>query len=58
MLVIIQDWNKPYLIMCVGKKNSLELISPTYQLWYNIFLSQQNNISRLISRRNHQSNGF
>jgi hypothetical protein len=33
----------------------LNLISLVYQLWYNIFLSQQNSISRLISR-NHQPN--
>jgi hypothetical protein len=26
--------------------------------WYNIFLSQQNNTSRLISRKNHQPNSF
>jgi hypothetical protein len=35
---------------------SLELISPAYQSWYNIFLSQQNSISRLIGRRNHHPN--
>jgi hypothetical protein len=32
---------------------SVKLVSMTYQLWYNIFLSQQNSLSRLISRRNH-----
>ena len=35
---------------------SLELISLAYQSWYIVFLSQQNSISRLISRRNHQPN--
>jgi hypothetical protein len=34
----------------------LEFISPAFQSWYNIFLSQQNSINRLISRRNHQPN--
>jgi hypothetical protein len=29
---------------------SLELISPAYQSWYNVFLSQQINISWLINR--------
>jgi hypothetical protein len=33
---------------------SIELLSPDYQLWYNIFFSQQNSISQLISRKNHQ----
>jgi hypothetical protein len=33
---------------------SLELISSTYQTWYNIFLSQRNNISR--SRTTHECN--
>jgi hypothetical protein len=37
---------------------SLEFISTVYQLWYNIFLSQQNNISRLIRRKNHQPNSL
>jgi hypothetical protein len=35
-------------------KCSLELISPVYQLRYNIFLLHQNNISWLISRKNNQ----
>jgi hypothetical protein len=29
------------------------MIRLAYQSWYSIFLSQQNNISRLISRKNH-----
>ena len=30
---------------------SLELISSAYQSWYNVFLSQQNSIGRLISHK-------
>jgi hypothetical protein len=35
---------------------SLKLISPAYQLWYSVFLSQQNSINQLICRRNYQPN--
>jgi hypothetical protein len=31
---------------------SVALISTAYQLWYSVFLSQQNSHSRLISRKN------
>jgi hypothetical protein len=41
---------------------SLELINLVYQPWYSVFLSvfilQQNSISRLISRKNHQPNNL
>jgi hypothetical protein len=36
----------------------LKLISLAYQPWYNVFLSQQNSISRFISRKNHQPNSL
>jgi len=29
---------------------------PSLSLWYGVFLSQQNSISRLINRKNHQPN--
>jgi hypothetical protein len=31
-----------------------ELIGPAYQPWYSIFLSQENSINQLISRKNYQ----
>ena len=34
----------------------LDRIGHVYQSWYSVFLSQQNNISRLISHRNDQAN--
>ena len=37
---------------------NVELISPAYQSWYNIFLSQQKSIIRLITRKNYQPNNF
>jgi hypothetical protein len=37
---------------------SLELINLVYQPWYSAFLLQQNGISRLISRKNHQPNNL
>jgi hypothetical protein len=48
----------PYMCHLQKKKKpcSLELIISTYQPWYNVFFPQQNSISRLISRRNHQPN--
>jgi hypothetical protein len=36
--------------------SSLEIISLTYQPWYNIFFSQQNNVSWFICPKNHRPN--
>jgi hypothetical protein len=54
-------WERIKITWADGMKSNLlkfilELISLAYQPWYNVFLSQQNNISRFISRKNHQPN--
>jgi hypothetical protein len=46
--------------MCILLGLSISGLAQAHQAlaWYNIFLSQQNSISRLISRKNHQPNNF